>query len=167
MAQRDDEAGDNKEGFIHLHLMVVPNQQPAKISQPSEGAFDLPPVSIAPQFPSVVARRFLAFFAMRDDQQDAPLEQAPAQRVAVVAPIGHDAQSGGCGTKILLSVFSAKAVGFPTEHPSRRHYHPLRACYVWFCRRPRPFFAGAKLASRKLSSQSSVPRASSSERKAR
>src|SRR5439155_179024 len=30
-----------------------------------------------------------------------------------------------------------------------------------------PFFAGAKLASRKLSSQSNVPRASSSERKAR
>src|SRR5882757_1454505 len=81
-----------EEGFIHLYLMVVAHEQAAKVSQPGKRAFDLPPLAVTTQRASIVERRLAAIFAVRTDQQHAPLEQAPAQGIAVVTPVGNDAQ---------------------------------------------------------------------------
>src|SRR5437868_5446626 len=72
--------------------MVIAHQQTAEVSQPGKGAFDLPPLAVATQRAAIVERRFAPTFAMRTDQEHATLEQSPAQRIAVVAPVGDDAQ---------------------------------------------------------------------------
>jgi hypothetical protein len=81
-----------EKGFIHFDLVIVADQQAPKIAQPSERAFDLPTFAVAAQCSAIVERGFAPAFAMRADEQHALLEQAPAQRVAVVTPVGDDPQ---------------------------------------------------------------------------
>lgn len=159
------------------------DEKTAEVSQPSEGPFYFPTFAIASQRSAIVERRLLAALAMWRDQKNAAFEQAPAQRIAVVTSIGDHAQwpvaratarlrhrnlfQGALGERDfrwagrgqLASQRNTRAVD---------HHHPLCAlATLGLADALAPFFAGAKLASRKLSSQSSVPRASSSERKAR
>jgi len=163
--------------------MIVANQEAAKVSQPGKGALDLPSVAVAAQRATVVERRFLAALPMRCNQQNTSFEQTPAQRIAVVATIGDDTQRSRAWRSASLRhgdlferalcqrYFRRAGRGKLASQRNTRavdHHHPLCALAAFgFADTEAPFFAGAKLASRKLSSQSSVPRASSSERNAR
>ena len=161
--------------------MVVANEQSAEVSQPGEGAFDLPAFAVAPQFPAVVERWFLAPAAMRTDQDNPALQQAPAQRIAVVSLVGHDSQrprSGPAAAGARHRYFAQRAFRqrhFPRagrlQLDSQRntlavdHHHPLCAfALLGFSDASAPFLAGAKLPSRNDSLQSSRAVWSSSER---
>src|SRR5580693_2615323 len=164
-------------------MVVVTHQQAAEVAQPGKGAFDLPSVAIATQDPTVVEGRFAAAFSMGRDQQNAALEQAPAQRVAVVCAVGNHTQGPLARTPALLRHANPGQSTFGQGHFPRRgrdqlasqrntlavdHHHPLRAfAALGFSDAVAPFLAGAKLPSRKDSLQSSRPCWSSSERNCR
>src|ERR1041385_3596628 len=73
-------------------MAVVAHYQTAVVAQPGEGAFDLPTLAVASEFPPVVERGFLATFPMGHNQEDPTLIQSPAQAVAVVTAVGDHAQ---------------------------------------------------------------------------
>ena len=164
-------------------MMIVPNQQAPEVAQPGKRALDFPTFAIAPQFASVVERGSRTILPMRHDQQDAALQQSPAQTVAVVSSIGNHPQRSCARTPSPLGHRNPFQRALGQRHFRRAgrgqlasqrntravdHHHPLRAFAAFgFANADAPFLAGAKLASRKLSSQSSVPRASNSDKNAR
>ena len=81
-----------EKGLVHFHPMIVAYQQAPIIAQPGKGAFDLPTFAAAAQCLSVVERGFALVLAMRADEQRAPLQQLPAQRIAVVTVVSNHAQ---------------------------------------------------------------------------
>lgn len=161
----------------------MPDEQTAKVSKPGESPLYFPAFAISSQRSAIVERGFRAALTVRRDQKNAAFQQAPAQRIAVVSSIGDHAQRPVARPTARLRhryVFQgafrerdfrwAGRCQLASQRNTRAvdHHHPLRALATFgFADALAPFFAGAKLASRKLSSQSSVPRASSSERKAR
>src|SRR5215469_9367097 len=173
-----------KESVIHTELAIVSDDQSAKVSQPGKRPFDFPSTPVATERAAVVEGKRPAVFAMRTDQQYASIDQAPTQRIAVVAAIGDHSQGA-----LLRSARSASRNADCIERglgegyfAGRRagqlacqrntlavdHHHPLCALStLGFADSVAPFLAGAKLPSRKLSSQSKRPRWSSSDRKAR
>ena len=173
-----------EEGSIQGDLMIITNQQSSEVAQPGEGAFDLPPVPIAAQRAAIVERGFATTAAMRTDEQDAPVEQAFAQRVAVVGPVGDHAQWPLLRSSLAAawhrdSIQRAFRQGYFSrtgrdQLASQRntlavdHHHPLRAlAALGFSNAVAPFLAGAKLPSRNDSLQSSLPRWSNSLRNCR
>jgi len=166
-----------------MQMVVMSNQQTAEVAQPGERPLDFPALAIAPEFSTVVERGFLASFAMRHNQQNTAFEQTPAQRIAVVTTVGDDAQRTASRRSAFLRHTDFLERAFGQRHFRRAgrgqlasqrntravdHHHPLCAlAALGFANSEAPFLAGAKLASRKLSSQSNVPRASSSDKKAR
>src|SRR2546430_6821966 len=166
-----------KEGLIHQEVIVVTDDQASVVAQPGKGAFHLPAFSVASQPASIVEGGFGTSPAVRSDQKDVFFQQAFPQRIAVVSAVGNDAQrfppvQGDArkgrfgqphfrrtGREKLASQRNTRAVD---------HHHPFRAlAALGFADSGAPFFAGAKLPSKKLSLQSSRPRWSSSRRKAR
>lgn len=47
LSQRDHQAGDFEEGQEHLGLALIPNDEPAEVSEPSHGPFDRPAAAVA------------------------------------------------------------------------------------------------------------------------
>ena len=92
MSEGDKQAGEVEEGSIHGDLMIMANQQTAKVSQPGKGAFDFPTVAVAPERASVVERGFAPSAALRADEQDAFVQKPPAQGIAVVGTVGNHPQ---------------------------------------------------------------------------
>ena len=155
---------------------VTDNQSP-EVLQPGERPFHLPSPLIPPHFASVVVFPTAVAPAIRRDQlNSAPLEPTP-QRVTVIAFVGDDPPG----------IFPRTAASFSWNHyclnrlfnqrhfrrrgrrqpASERnafavhHHHPLRTFSAFGLSDTRaPLFAGAKLPSAKVSSQSSSPRAS-------
>ena len=172
-----------EKGFINMQMVILSNEEATEVAQPGEGAFDFPTFAIAAQFPAVVERGLAPPFAVRRDQQNAAFAQTPAQRIAVVTAIGNDPQRAVAWSAALLghgnplqrafgqSYFRRAGRGQLASQRNTRavdHHHPLGAlAALGFADAEAPFFAGAKLASRKLSSQSNVPRASSSDKNTR
>jgi len=172
-----------KESLIHFDVPVVTYDQAAVVAQPGEGAFDFPALAVAPQFPPIVERRLFAALPMRHNQQNASLVQSPTQPVAVVTPVGNDAQRtlSRSATPLRHRNPPQRALGRGHFRRAGRgqltsqrytlavdHHHPLRTFAAFgFADALAPFLAGAKLPSRNVSSQSSLLRWSSSERKAR
>ena len=163
--------------------MILANEQAAEVAKPGKSSFDFPAFAISSEFPAIVEGGLAASFAMRRNQQDATLEQTPAQRIAVVTSVGDYAQGPVARTPTRLrnrnlfecafgqSYFRRTGRGQLASQRNTRavdHHHPLCALAAFgFADSEAPFLAGAKLASIKLSSQSSVPRASSSAKNAR
>lgn len=159
------------------------DEQTAEVSEPGESPLYFPAFAVEAQRSTVVERSFLAALSMRRDQKNATFQQAPAQRIAVVTSIGDHPQRPVARATARLRHRNSSQGAFrerdfrwagrgqlASQRNTRAvdHHHPLCAlATLGFADTLAPFFAGAKLASRKLSSQSSVPRASSSERKAR
>ena len=170
-----------EEGLVDLKVIIITNQQTTKVAQPGEGALDFPAIAITPQGSSVVERGFATAAPVRRDQENAPLQQSPAQWVAVVSAIGDDAQGPlswsppflrhrdlGQGAFGQFYFRRAGAAQLDSQRNTRAvdHHHPLRAfAPLGFADAEAPFLAGAKLPSRKLSLQSSLWRWSSSQRK--
>lgn len=172
-----------EESLVDFKMIIIAYEQTAEVAEPGEGALDFPAVAIAAQSSPVVEGRFAAPAAVRRDQENAPLQQSPPQRIAVVSAIGDNAQ-GTCPRPASLlrhgdlgqSAFGQLHFGrtgaaqLDSQRNTRAvdHHHPLRAfAPLGFADAAAPFLAGAKLPSRKLSLQSSLWRWSSSERNAR
>ena len=173
-----------EKGFIHLKVVIVADEQAAKVAQPGKGPFDFPTLAITAQPAAIVEARFCASSTVRADQQHAAFEQTLSQRIAVVGAVGHDSQRSFLWTASATTghrYLSQGAFGqshFPRagrdQSASQRntlavdHHYPLRAfAALGFANSEAPFLAGAKLPSRKLSLQSNLPRWSNSDRKAR
>lgn len=172
-----------EKGFIDVQMMILPNQQSTEVAEPGESPFYFPALAITSEFATVVEGGLLATFAMRHDKQNASFEQTPAQRIAVVTTVGNHTQRPLAWAPPLLRDGDFLERAFGQRHFRRAgrgqlasqrntravdHHHPLCAlAALGFANSEPPFLAGAKLASRKLSSQSSVPRVSSSDKNAR
>ena len=167
-----------KEALIKRQESVLADEEATEVAQMSESAFDLPALAVAAQGTAIVARGGTAAPPMRANQDNAPLEQTPAQRIAIVSAIRDDAQRAtlrptapgpwdrdasqgafrqsyfrGTGRAELASQRNTLAVC---------HHHPLCTLATFgFTHAEPPFLAGAKLPSRNTSSQLSLPRASS------
>jgi len=103
---------------------------------------------------------------MGTDQQHAALEQAPAQRIAVVTAVGDDCaavvaegvlvrpgarqSAPRCFPPASLPPDWPRPIGFPKEHLGRRPPPSTSClCRVWFRRRTRPLFRRSKTAIQK------------------
>ena len=156
--------------------MLMTNQQAAELSEPGMGSFHYPAALITSQFAPVLVAPLLVVLPVRRDQFNASLLQSPTQRVGVVAAVGNHALG------LLPRAASASRDadfgerGFRKRNFCRRgtfqpnsqrktltvdQYHPLRAlATLGFTDGGAPFFAGAKLPSKKVSSHRSRPSSS-------
>lgn len=160
------------------------DEETSEVSQVGKGALNFPAPGVAPHGAAIVEGRAPPFATMWTEQDDAALQQTPAQRIAVVGAVGNDAQRAALrpaapdtwdrdarqgafgqghfrwtGRAQLASQRNTRAVC---------HHHPLCTLATFgFTHAEPPFLALAKLPSRKTSSQLSLPRASSCPSKAR
>ncbi len=159
------------------------DQQPAKLSKPGVGALDDPAAFVSSEFAAVLVAPEFAVLSIGDNQLDAAFLQPFAQRVGVVGAVGDhpfrllpgtafgpgDADFGERGLR--KTSFSRRGTFEPNSQwktAAVDQYHPLRAlAALGFSDRGAPFFAGAKLPSRKVSSHFSSPSPSSAPSSAR
>src|SRR3989338_11170495 len=92
MPEHDHRTRDMEEGPVHDRQILVADHEAAVMAQPREEAFDLPAPAVATQRTAVFGGRLHAVRPVRTDELDAPLRQAGAQRIAVVAAIGDQAR---------------------------------------------------------------------------
>jgi hypothetical protein len=159
------------------------NQESAELAKPGVGAFDDPAPFVAPEFSAVLVAPEPAVFAVRDDQVDASLGQPLAQRIGVVGAVrdypfrllsrpafgARDLDFGERGFR--KHSFSRRGTFQPNSQRKTAtvdQYHPLRPfATLGFTDCGAPFFAGAKLPSRNVSSHFSRPSPSSAPSNAR
>jgi hypothetical protein len=173
-----------KEAQIHGNQALVADYQSAKIAQPSKSPFDFPAMLIA--F-SNLCRLLSALFpvsAVRDQEADPLASQCGSQLVRIISFVADETLGPTLGAASTLArdfdgfqgLFRQPYFrgGCRGNGASQRntlavdHHHPLRALPPpGFPDSGAPFFAGAKLASMKASSQSRSLPASSWERKVR
>ena len=87
-----------EEALVKRKQTLMTNQEAAEVTQVGKGALDFPALGIATQGAPIVAGASAASPAMRADQDNAALEQAPAQWVTIVSAIGNDAQRSALGS---------------------------------------------------------------------
>ena len=156
--------------------MLMTHQQAAELSEPRIGSLHDPAALVAPQFAFIFIAPLLVVGPVRRNQFDASLLQSPTQRVGVVGAIGNHAL--GLLPRAALAPRDAdfSERGFRKRNFCRRgtfqpnsqrktltvdQYHPLRAlATLGFTDGGAPFFAGAKLPSKKVSSHCSRPSSS-------
>src|SRR5215471_4608316 len=159
------------------------NQQSAKLPQPSIGSFYDPASFVAAEFASIFVPSFLVVLAIRGNQFDVPLEQALPQRIGIVGGVGDHSLRLLSRAAARLRDRDFAQRGLRKRNFCRRgtfqpnsqrntftvcQYHPLRSlAALGFPDRSAPFLAGAKLPSRKLSSQRSSPFSSSAPNRVR
>jgi len=152
------------------------NQQAVELPQPGVGSFHDPPSLVTSQLASIFVPSFPVVAAVRCDQVDASLSQPLAQAVGVVPFVGDHAL--GLLPRTALRAWHAdfRERTFRKSNFCRRgtfqpnsqrntfavcQYHPLRSlAALGFTDCEAPLFAGAKLPSRKVSSQRSSPSSS-------
>jgi len=158
-------------------------KQSAELTEPSVGALDDPAALVASEFPAVFVAPVLAVLAIRDDEVDASLLESISQRIGVVGTVGDHAFGLLPRTAFGARDFDFGERGLRKRNFSRRgtfepnsqrktatvdQYHPLRAlAALGFTDGGAPFFAGAKLPSRNVSSHCSNPSPSSAPSNAR
>jgi hypothetical protein len=159
------------------------NKEPTELTEPCVGAFDDPPALIASEFPAVLVPAVFAVLAVWNDEVDAALFESLSQRIGVVGAIGDhafrllsrtafgawDFDFGERGLR--KRNFSWRGTFEPNSQrktPTVDQYHPLRAlAALGFTDGRAPFFAGAKLPSRNVSSHFRRPSPSSAPSSAR
>ena len=172
----DPEAGEVKEGVLNGEQMLVTNQQSAELPEPCIGSFHDPSALVAAELAAIFIAPQFVFLPVRRDQFDASLLESLAQWIGVVAAVRYDAfrllprtavrpgdaDFGGCGLRKVN--FTGGDTFQPNSHRKTftvDQYHPLRPLApLGFADCGAPFFAGAKLPSRKVSSHLSRPRSS-------
>ena len=163
--------------------MFMTNQQSAKLAEPSVGSFHDPTALVAAEFASIFVPSFLVVLAIRGNQFHAPLPQALAQGIGIVPGIGDHPLRLLSRTATRLRDRDRGQRGFRKRNFCRRgtfqpnsqrntftvcQYHPLRSLApLGFPHRSAPFLAGAKLPSKKLSSQRNRPFSSSAPNRVR
>ena len=172
-----------KEAHIHSNQAFVADYQSAEIAQPGESPLDFPAVLV-----SLLDfwRLFSTFTvpAERDQEADPPISQAGSQFVRIISPIADEALGPTPWATTALPghfdsfqsllrqfYFRGRCRGNGASQRNTLavdHHHPLRALPpLGWADAVAPFFAGAKLASIKASSQSRRPLASSRDRNVR
>lgn len=163
--------------------MLVADQQAAELTEPGIGSLHNPAANIASQFPSIFVAPFLVVLPVRRNQVDAALLQSLTERIGVITAVGDDALRLLPGAAFRSGHADLGERGFRKRNFTRRgtlqpnsqrktltvdQYHPLRSLApLGVTDGSAPFFAGAKLPSRKVSSHSSRPSSSSAPSKAR
>jgi hypothetical protein len=157
--------------------MLMANQQSAELTKPCVGALYDPTPSVSPEFSSVFVAPGFVVLPIGHDQINATLFEPLAQRIGIVSAVSNYA----LGLLPRAALWSRHTDfgkrGFRKCSFSRRgtfepnsqrktltvdQYHPLRAlATLGFTDCGAPFFAGAKLPSRKVSSHLSRPSPSS------
>jgi len=159
------------------------NQQAAELTKPCVRPLHDPATFISPQFPSIFVAPRPIVFPVGHDQLDAPFFESLAQWIGVVAPVGNHALGFLSRAAFWSRYTNFGERGFRkcsfcrrgTFQPNSQRktltvdqYHPLRAlATLGFTDASAPFFAGAKLPSRKVSSHLSRPSPSSAPRRVR
>jgi len=156
--------------------MLMTDQQAAELAEPGVGPLHDPSPLVAAEFAPIVVSPFLVVAPVRCNQFNAALLQPLAQRIGIVAAVGNHAL--GLLPWAALAAWDAdfRERGFRKRNFCRRgtfqpnsqrntftvcQYHPLRSlATLGFTHREAPFLAGAKLPSRKVSSQRSSPSSS-------
>ncbi len=173
-----------KEPLIYCHRPIIANRQSPEVLKPRKSAFNLPSTPVTPHFAAIFIFLLLVVFAIRADQLYAASQQSFAKRITVVPLVHYDSNRIFPGTTTSFSWNSNFLNGgFEQFYFARRgriemstdrdslaidHHHPLRTLSTFGLSNTwAPFFAEAKLPSAKVSSQSSWPRSSSSERNLR
>lgn len=166
-----------KESQINQGQAFIGNYQSSEVAQPGEGAFDLPTTLIAGRN---LLRLLTAVFpipSIRNQQANASLAQLVPQLVRIIRLISNEAFGSGFGTAPALpwhldglkggfgqNYFRGRGRGHGASQRNTLavdHHQPLRAFPpLGGADAVAPFFAGAKLASIKASSQSRRPSAS-------
>ena len=159
------------------------NQQSAELTEPCVRPLHDPAAKIAPQFASIFVSPFLVVLPVWHDQLDAALFQPLPQRVRIIAAVcnhalgllpwatlrSRDANFGERGFR--KRNFCRRGTFKPNSQRKTLtvdQYHPLRSlATLGFTDCRAPFFAGAKLPSRKVSSHLSRPSSSSAPSSAR
>ena len=153
--------------------MLMTNQQPTELTKPGVGSLDDPSPLIAAELTSVFVPPFSVVAAVGRDQLNASLPQSLAQGIGVV-PAVRDyafrflpwAALGPGDADFRECVFRKRNFcRRGTFQPNSQRntftvcqYHPLRSLApLGFTDGGAPFLAGAKLPSRKVSSQRSSP----------
>ena len=157
--------------------MLMTHKQAAKLAQPSIGSFHNPPAFVAAELPSIFIFPPFIVFPIRSNQFNASLFEPLSQRIRVVAAVCDNAlrllpratyrsgyaDFGDCGLRKFN--FTRAGTFQPNSHRKTLtvdQYHPLRPlAALGFANCRAPFFAGAKLPSKKVSSHLSRPRLSS------
>ena len=163
--------------------MLMTNQQPAELTEPSVGSLHDPATLIAPQFASIFITPFLVVAPVGHNQLNAALLEPLPQWVGIVAAVGNHALRPLPRTAFRPGDADFVERGFRKLNFSRRgtfqpnsqrntftvdQYHPLRALApLGFTHCSAPFFAGAKLPSKKVSSHLSRAASSSAPNSAR
>ena len=153
------------------------DEESTELTEPRVGAFYDPASLVAPELAPVFVAPVLAVLAIRNDEVDAPFLEPFAQRIGVVGAVRDHAFRLLPGTAFGPWNFDFGERGFRKRNFSRRgtfepnsqrktatvdQYHPLRTlATLGFTDRGAPFFAGAKLPSRNVSSHCSSPSPSS------
>ncbi len=148
-------------------------KQSAELTEPCVGALDDPAALVASEFPAVFVAPVLAVLAIRNDEVDASSLESISQRIGVVGTVGDyafrllprpafgpgDVDFGERGFR--KRSFSWRGTFEPNSQRKTAtvdQYHPLRAlAALGLTNREAPFFAGAKLPSRNVSSHFSRP----------
>jgi len=149
------------------------NQQSAKLSQPRIGSLHDPATLVAAQFATIFILSSRTILSVRCNQLDAPFLQAFAQWIRIVSRIRDHSFRFLPGPTFGLRYADFGECGFRKRNFMRRgtfqpnsqrntftvdQYHPLRPlATLGFADGRPPFFAGAKLPSRKASSHFSRP----------
>jgi hypothetical protein len=172
-----------KKAEINSNQAFIADNQSAEVAQPGEGPLDFPPVPISLLN---LGRRYFAFpvSAVRDQEANPSVSQAGPQFVRIISFVANEALWSGLRSPTALAGHFDGPQGFFGQPyfrgrcrgngASQRntlavdHHHPLRSfAPLGLPDSGAPFFAGAKLASMKASSQSKAPAASSCDRKVR
>jgi hypothetical protein len=159
------------------------NGKSAELTEPCVGPFDDPPALVASELSAVFMLSLLAIFAVWNDEVDAAFLQPFAQWVGVVGTVGDYTLRLRSRSAFGPGDLDFGERGFRKRNFSRRgtfepnsqrktatvdQYHPLRAlAALGFTDCGAPFFAGAKLPSRNVSSHFSSPSPSSAPSSAR
>jgi hypothetical protein len=163
--------------------MLMTNQQAAELAEPGVGSLHDPSPLIAAKFAAVFVPPFPVVAAIRHDQFDPSLPKPLAQAVGIVSFVGDHAlgllpratlRSGDADFRECVfrkRNFCQRGTFQPNSQRNTFtvcQYHPLRSlAALGFTDREAPFFAGAKLPSRKVSSQRSNPSSSNPASRAR
>src|SRR6266571_5072166 len=177
MSQGNPEAREIEEGSISGEQMFMTDQQSSELSKPGVGSFDDPTTLVAAQFAPIFVAPLPIVLPVRHDQLDSAFLQSLAQRIRIVGGIGNHPFRLLSRTAFGLRNRDFLERGFRKRNFVRRgtfqpnsqrktltvdQYHPLRPLApLGFADGRAPFFAGAKLPSRKVSSHFSRPSSSS------
>ena len=159
------------------------HEDSAELTEPGVGSFDDPAAFVASELSAVFVSPVLAVLAIGHDEVDTALCEPLAQRIGVVGAVGDHALGLLSWTAFGSRDFHFGERGLRKCNFSRRgtfepnsqrktatvdQYHPLRSlAALGFTDCGAPFFAGAKLPSRNVSSHCSRPSPSSAPSSAR